>query len=166
MSYSIASCCHIGLCRLDLALRAKIQVCIYIYILAPLCAQASISVYIHIYGLYTPNSSLAYIYMDSIYMFSAFIWLWICTISFAYTILACCKLVVLHHYGYYNYITTIPEPLPNLLLFTVLRPKLQKPMIKQPQLDANLQPNQLEPTIPNQTPAIVDLVHCYLAHLH
>ena len=39
-------------------------------------------------------------------------------------------------------------------------------MIEQPQLDANLQPNQLEPAIPNQTPAIVDLVHCYPAYLH
>ena len=73
MSYSIASCGHIGLHGLDLALRAKIQA--YIYILAPLCAQASISGYIHVYGPYTPNPSLAYIYMNAIYMFSAFIWL-------------------------------------------------------------------------------------------
>ena len=35
--------------------------------------------------------------MDPIYMFSAFIWMGICTLSFAYTILACCKLVVPHH---------------------------------------------------------------------
>ena len=67
--------CHIGLRGLDLALRTKIQVCIYIYIMAPLCAQASISVYIHVYGPYTPNPSLAYIYMDPIYMLAAFIWL-------------------------------------------------------------------------------------------
>ena len=39
-------------------------------------------------------------------------------------------------------------------------------MIEKPQLDANLQPNQLEPAIPNQIPAVVDLVHCYLEHLH
>ena len=53
------------------------------------------------------------------------------------------------------------EPLLNSLLFSLSYPKLQKPMIKQPQLVANLQPNQLEPIIPNQTPDIVDLVHCY-----
>ena len=57
------------------------------------------------------------------------------------------------------------EPLPNLLLFTLPHPKLQKPMIEQPQSDANLQPNQLEPAIPSQTPALVYLVHCYPAHL-
>ena len=39
-------------------------------------------------------------------------------------------------------------------------------MIEQSQSDANLQQNQLDPTIPNQTPAIVDLVHCYPAYLH
>ena len=43
-----------------------------------------------------------------------------------------------------------------LVYFTTSHPKLQKPMIEQPQLDANLQPNQLELTIPNQTPAVVD----------
>ena len=77
MSYSIAFYCHIGLHGLDLALPAKIQACIYIYIyiLALLCAQASISGYIHVYGLYTPNPSLEYIYMDPIYMLAAFIWL-------------------------------------------------------------------------------------------
>ena len=32
MSYSIASCCYIGLRGVDWALRAKIQACIYIYI--------------------------------------------------------------------------------------------------------------------------------------
>ena len=35
--------------------------------------QASISVYIHVYGPYTPNPSPAYIYIFAIYMFSAFI---------------------------------------------------------------------------------------------
>ena len=71
MSYTIASCSHIGLRGLDLALHAKIQACIYI--LALLCAQASISAYIYVYGPYTANPSLAYIYMDPIYIFSAFI---------------------------------------------------------------------------------------------
>ena len=37
--------------------------------------QASISIYIHVYGPYKPNPSLAYIYMDPIYIFSAFIWM-------------------------------------------------------------------------------------------
>ena len=38
-------------------------------------------------------------------------------------------------------------------------------MIEQPQSDANHQPNQLELEIPNQTPAVVDLVllSCILA---
>ena len=39
--------------------------------MALLCMQASISGYIHVYGPYTPNPSLAFIYMGSIYMFSA-----------------------------------------------------------------------------------------------
>ena len=39
-------------------------------------------------------------------------------------------------------------------------------MIEQPQLDANLQPNQVEPTIPYQTPPFVDLVHYYPKYLN
>ena len=58
------------------------------------------------------------------------------------------------------------EPLPDLFLLTLPHPELQKPMIEQPQLDANFQPNQLEPTIPKQTPAFVELYHCYTAYLH
>ena len=32
--------------------------------------------------------------------------------------------------------------------------------------DANLQPNQLKLAIPNQTPAVMGFVYCYLANLH
>ena len=39
-------------------------------------------------------------------------------------------------------------------------------MIEQPQFDANLQPNQLELTIPNQKPAAIDLVQLYPEYLH
>ena len=38
-------------------------------------------------------------------------------------------------------------------------------MIEQPHSDANYQPNQLKPATLDQTPAVVDLVHFYLAHL-
>ena len=55
-------------------------------------------VYIHIYGLCKPNPSLAYIYMGAIYMFSAFIWLLLCILSFAYMCLGMLQAVVLHHY--------------------------------------------------------------------
>ena len=58
--------------------------------------------------------------------------------------------------AYYSSISTTPEPLKKLLLFTLPFLKLQILMIEQPQLDTKLQPNQLEPTIPNQTPAIVN----------
>ena len=58
------------------------------------------------------------------------------------------------------------EPLLNSLKFTIPHSKLQKPMIEQPQLDANLQPNQLELTIPNQKPAAIDLVQLYPEYLH
>ena len=50
------------------------------------------------------------------------------------------------------------ESLLSLLQFTLQYPKLQKPIIKQPQLDANLQSNQLGPMIPNEIPTIVDLL--------
>ena len=39
-------------------------------------------------------------------------------------------------------------------------------MIEQPQSDTNIQPNQIEPKLPYQIPALMGLVHCYLAHLH
>ena len=55
------------------------------------------------------------------------------------------------------------EPLQCLLLFALPHLELQKPMVEQPQLDANLQLNQREPAIPNQTQY---LVHRYPAHLH
>ena len=58
------------------------------------------------------------------------------------------------------------DPLPSMLLFTLPHPELEKPIIEQPQFDANLQQNQLKPAIPNQTPTVVDLAHCYPAHLH
>ena len=69
-------------------------------------------------------------------------------------------------YTYHINISTMLEPLPSLFLFILPDPELQKPIIKQLQLDANLQPKQLEPTIPNQTPAVMDFVHCYPTHLH
>ena len=58
------------------------------------------------------------------------------------------------------------KPLLNFLNFNSQYPKYQKPMIKQSQLDANLQQNQLELTIPNQSPAVMDLFYCYLKYLH
>ena len=45
----MASYSSIGLHGLDLALYTKIQACIYIYIEAVLCVQASESLYIYIY---------------------------------------------------------------------------------------------------------------------
>ena len=39
-------------------------------------------------------------------------------------------------------------------------------MIEQPQSDTKLQPNQLELTIHDKTPHIVDLVYYYPAYLH
>ena len=60
--------------------------------------QASITAYIHIYGPYKPNKSFEYIYLDAIYMFSAFIWMVICIISFAYMCLCMLQAVVLHHF--------------------------------------------------------------------
>ena len=95
---NIASCSHIGLFRLDLALRTKTQAYIYISVRKPL--------YWHIYiymGYISPIQALhTYIYGCYIYMSSAFIWMLICIMSFAYTILACCKLVVLHQVRFFG----------------------------------------------------------------
>ena len=72
---------------------------IYIYIGSAFARKPLYRSYIHIYGLYKPNPSLAYIYMGAIYMFSAFIWMLICIMSFAYTNLgmlqACCPISLL-----------------------------------------------------------------------
>ena len=57
------------------------------------------SIYIYIYGPYKPNTSLEYIYMGSIYMFSAFILMLICTLSLAYMCLCMLQAVILHHFG-------------------------------------------------------------------
>ena len=62
--------------------------------------QTSILAYIDVYGQYTPLPSLVYIYIDAIYMFAAFFWMLVFIMLFAYTILACCKLVVLHQLAY------------------------------------------------------------------
>ena len=59
--------------------------------------KASKSLDIHIYGLNTPNLTLAYIYMNAIYMFTAFIWLLLCITSFAYMYLGMLQTVVLHY---------------------------------------------------------------------
>ena len=62
-------------------------------------------------------------------------------------------------YAYYNNLSTMLEPLPNLLLVTLPYPEFQKPTFEQPQLDAKNQPNQLKTAIPNQTPAVLGLAH-------
>ena len=69
MSYPIASCCHIGLHGLDLALRAKIQACIYIYILAPLLhASLYIGIYTCIWAIYAQSKPCIHIYVCHIYV--------------------------------------------------------------------------------------------------
>ena len=68
-------------------------------------------------------------------------------------------------YSYHNNISIMLELSLILLQFTVPYTQLQKTMIEQPQSDVNHQLNQLEFAIPNQTPAFVDLIHCYTAHL-
>ena len=68
MSYSIASCCHIGLRGLDLALRAKIQACIYIYIGSALRASLYIAIYTCIWAIYAQSKPCIHIYGSHIYV--------------------------------------------------------------------------------------------------
>ena len=68
MSYSIASCCYIGLHGLDLALRAKIQMCIYIYIGSALCASLYIGIYTCIRAIYAQSKPCIHIYGSHIYV--------------------------------------------------------------------------------------------------
>ena len=68
MSYSIASCCHIGLRGLDLALRAKNQACIYIYIGSALSASLYIGIYTCIWAIYAQSKPCIHIYVCHIYV--------------------------------------------------------------------------------------------------
>ena len=69
MSYSIAFCIHIGLCGLDLALRAKIQVCVYIYIGSALRASLYIGKYTCIWAIYAQSKPCTHIYGCHIYVY-------------------------------------------------------------------------------------------------
>ena len=74
MSYSIASCCYIGLRGLDLALRAKIQACIYIYIYiyiyigSTLRASLYFGIYTCIWAICAQSKSCIHIYRSHIYV--------------------------------------------------------------------------------------------------
>ena len=56
-----------------------------------------IGIYTCIWATYAPSNPCIHIYGCYVYVFSL-LWMLIYIMSFPYTILACCKLVVLHHY--------------------------------------------------------------------
>ena len=95
---SIASCSHIGLCRLDLALRTKIQACIYIYTGSALRASLYIGIYTCIWAIYAQSKPCIHIYGCHIYVCCLHLHVNMHYVLCIYHF-ACCKLVVLHHYS-------------------------------------------------------------------
>ena len=90
--YTIASCSYIGLCWLDLALRAKIQacICIYIYIYIYIYIGSALHASLYI-GLYT---CIWAIYAQSIHIYGCHIYIY----GFYLAVLVHCFFFI-YHFG-------------------------------------------------------------------